>query len=263
MAARNCYGGAPAADSRRHSGGGGKPIEPGRLCGPKFRTHIPFHAWTGFSWRDAPVQSPTDLTVRERPLGLTASHEQGPKSGTCMVAQLERPEYPQAVKTARILGPISARITVDPDGYLQAELSGATVFFGKAVETALAKTRLSPADCVGKVFGVSYRFRLDRADEPGAGSFAAFHAPGEFEIREVLPRDEIICIVYSRPALRLLARSLANISRRHYAISPRRPAIGSSGSCDRSTSAPSGGRSSRSFGLRWGFRCRCLALPAC
>jgi len=70
------------------------------------------------------------------------------------------PKYPSQWESVRIQGSVTAEITVLFDGSLSAELSGAKVYFGQAVADAVAKSRLSPADCNGARFKVVYQFVL-------------------------------------------------------------------------------------------------------
>ncbi len=69
--------------------------------------------------------------------------------------------YPPLAQAARLSGTVLAQITVNRDGALSAELSGATRYFGPAVQSAIARSRLSPVGFAGATFLATYRSELE------------------------------------------------------------------------------------------------------
>jgi hypothetical protein len=101
----------------------------------------------------ATFHAPNEFEIFARPYSVQVSQ--------CSPLHWEPALYPPIAQAARLSGTVLAKITVNSDGKPDAELSGATRHFGSAVESAIARSPLSPFGCAGATFLVAYSFELE------------------------------------------------------------------------------------------------------
>lgn len=105
-----------------------------------------------------------------------------PAWAVCSLERIDAPLYPPLAIQARRSAVISAQVTVDAEGYPHSVLSDPQSLFALAIRAALARTRLSPADCAGAEIPVVFRFTIRGTETHQRDTTTVFHAPGEFEI---------------------------------------------------------------------------------
>ena len=96
--------------------------------------------------------------------------------------RVDAPFCPPVAIQARRSAVMTARVTVDAEGYPHAVLNDPKSLFAPAIRAAFARTRLSPADCAGAEFPIVFRFTIRGAETHQRETAAVFHAPGEFEV---------------------------------------------------------------------------------